>query len=112
MPPSQRCCSLYLLARRTPFEFTGRVQISTASQQVVEFEIDSSRTRRCNWLQKQGIPIGFTLSDQFSTNYPGLQQFLTPGQEHRITITFQRAPATNASIWMTWHERYEDFRKN
>ena len=99
-------------SHRTPFEFAGRVQISTGSQQVVEFEINTSLTRRCNWLQRQGIPIGFILSSHLSTNYPGLQQYLTPGLEHRITITFERTPATNTSIWMTWQERYEDFRKN
>ena len=99
-------------SRRPPFEFVGRVQISTSSQQVVEFEINSLPTRQCNWLQRQGAPVSFILSDHLHTNNAGLQQYLTPGQEHRMTITFERAPPTNASIWMTWHERYEDFRKN
>jgi len=100
------------VSRRTPFDFAGRVQISIESQPVAEFEIDAQRTRQCNWLQTQGIPVGFILSDHLYTNYPGLQRYLTPGSTHHITFTFQRTPATNASIWMTWLERYEDFRRN
>ena len=47
------------VSRRTPFDFAGRVQISIESQPVAEFEIDAQRTRQCNWLQTQGIPVGF-----------------------------------------------------
>jgi len=92
-------------------QFTGRVQIIRASQQVAEFTIDSSRMKHCNWLQTRGIPEAWILTDDLYTNYPGLQGFLTPGEEHQIVFSFQHPPVTNASIWMTWHERAEDFRR-
>jgi|ERR1043166_12322 hypothetical protein len=91
-------------------QFTGRVQILRAGQQVGDFGIDSDRMKQCNWLQTKGIPEAWILTDHLYTNYPGLQRFLTPGEEHQIVFSFQYAPVTNASIWMTWHERAEDFR--
>jgi len=93
-------------------QFTGRVQIIRAGQQVADFTIDSDRMKYCNWLQTKGIPEAWNLTGDLYTNYPGLSRFLAPGEEHQIIFSFQHPPATNASIWMTWHERAEDFRRH
>ena len=93
-------------------QFTGRVQIIRAGQQVADFTIDSDHMKQCNWLQTKGIPYAWILTDDLYTNDHGLQRFFAPGEEHQIVFSFQHPPVTNASIWMTWQERAEDFRRH
>jgi len=89
---------------------SGEVRIERRGNEVVVFNIDSQRGKPCNWLQTRGIPEAWILTDDLYTNYPGLQQYLTTGDEHRITFAFEHPPATNASVWMTWLEAYKDVR--
>ena len=93
-------------------QFTGRVQILRAGQQVADFAIDSDRMKHCNRQLTNGLSEAWILADDLYTNYPGLQRFLAPGEEHQIVFSFQHPPVTNASIWMTWQERYADFRRH
>jgi len=93
-------------------QFTGRVQIVRAGQQVADFVIDSKRMRHQNLRLTTGVSEAWILTDDLRTNYPGLQRFLTPGEEHQIIFSFPHPPVTNASIWMSWFERYRDFKRH
>jgi len=89
---------------------SGEVRIERRGEEVIAFNIDSQRGKPCNWLQTKGIPEAWILTGDLYTNYPGLQRYLTTGDEHRITFAFEHPPDTNASVWMTWLETYKDVR--
>ena len=87
--------------------FSGQVRIERQGNAVVTFGIDSRRAKHCNWLQAKGIPEAWIITE----HPPGLQQHLVAGDEHKIIFAFDRAPDTNASIWMKWIEAYGDGRR-
>lgn len=93
-------------------QFTGRVQIVRAGQQVADFVIDSRRMKHCNVQLTTGVSEAWILTDDLKTNYPGLQRFLAPREEHQIVFSFPHPPVTNAAIWMTWFEHYGDFKRH
>jgi hypothetical protein len=92
------------------YRLRGQVRIERRGAEVAAFNIDSQRGKECNWLQTKGILEAWILTADLHTNYPGLQRYLTAGDEHRITFAFEHPPDTNASIWMTWLEAYKDVR--
>ena len=88
--------------QQAALDFSGLVRLSSTSDQPLEFEIVSDRTRSCTWLQSQGIPSASIMTDALHPRYPGLE--FSAGRKYQVAVSFTRSPPPGCSVWMTWLE--------
>lgn len=95
-----------------PYKFSGRVRISDRSPSVAEFFVSSdSALDACHWREGTNIHNGWRLTKHLSTNYPGLDRFLTPQGEYDVEMAFEQAPPPSESVWLRWSQTGKDKNK-
>jgi hypothetical protein len=88
------------------WSFEGTVEIGTEGNSIQAFPISLEKSTRCNWLERQGIPIAFILTWEFQPNLA-----FVVGERSEIRIRFSKLPPEGSSLWLTWIQRYGDRAK-
>jgi hypothetical protein len=88
-------------------EFSGSGVVYVETNKVQEFHFDSTTATPCNWLDNKGYSNAHILN--WNTE-PRLQ--LTAGTSANITVSFERPPPTNATLWISFVQRYADLKKD
>jgi hypothetical protein len=91
-----------------PFTFSGCIRVSGSESSAVEFPFSSEASQQCNWLQSEGIPVGYILTWNLPTNHARLDRLLIVGERVDFDVRFEQPPPTNTSVWLTWLQRYKD----
>jgi hypothetical protein len=87
-------------------EFSGSGVVHVGTNKVQEFQFDDATATRCNWLDDKGYPNARILNWNAE---PRLN--LAAGSSAVIKVSFEKMPPTNATLWISFVQRYGDMKK-
>jgi hypothetical protein len=89
------------LTQTGKLSFRGEIILRQSTDVVARIPIDSQNMTSCNWLNRSPDLSGYILTWS-RTNYgERLSEMLVRKQTYDVHITFDEAPPTNSSLWLS-----------
>jgi hypothetical protein len=85
----------------------GAMNFYKGNTLVRRYEFQTNDIQKSNWLDKHGL-TGYILNWGFSNDSPNLELYFSPNQTNRVILDFDRLPATNASLWLSYLQFLKD----
>jgi hypothetical protein len=86
--------------------FSGTDSVREGTNVIDEFQFSDAAAMKCNWLDSRGYPHAKILNWKSHEPLP-----LRIGSVAQFTVAFTTPPPTNATIWLTYVQRYGDTKK-